>query len=573
MSAPGTLIEEFTANVDAVLTEDLTALADLSADERVDRYRELEEAEETFLEAFTGTHADFLTAAERNRLRADVRLARLFLAASFHDEGGPPARIPDEFSERERRAVVDFDRYRAFDALDSDEVADRIARMDGELYELVREYHDTQLANLDDLLESDDVHRDVLERLVDRYEERLETVRAGVFTYVEEHGLTHAVDEVEAAVRASADAAADRRAATAPLDGPAVSTDATNREAVDALDDYLGDLEERIDRLTDSLADLDGVAVGQDSDAATVVETERDRILDAKRDLDAARSRAELERDRLTEDATADAVPRVSAALARVYELDYLGRFDASMHDVETLVTPDGPVDAPTDWSGASAVRDDQTVLHDHDADPDAHPRNREVRYEVGGGGFLSFARQPALVVQVACRAHLDSFARDGFDDRPADLDDALAVVAPVVETAERNDTHHLVAVASPTGWTDRARETVTGETPRSRFGPRVSVCLVDLREGDLHYDASDAVVAENAHLFEHSLDDERVATCVDAIRTRLTDPTTTHVRLRDVTEDGFDDRVVRRAFDRLATDGFGTVVDVEDHGRCLSLD
>ncbi|MEE6210154.1 hypothetical protein U3A55_08310 [Salarchaeum sp. III] len=566
MTSPTDRIDDITASVDAVVSRDLDALADWSASERVDRYERLADEEREFVAAFTGPHADFLTDAERARIRADIVLARLFLAASFDDESRPSP-LDSEFSDRELQAVADFDRYKAFDALDPDGVADRIERMDGELYELVRDYHDTQLADLDALLTADDVHRDVMDRLADRYHDRLETVRAGVFAYVESHGLTRAMDEVESAVRATADAAAERRAATEPLDGRVSADDA------DALDSYVETLNERIERLDDTRRDLDALSVPEDSDAGAVVDAERERLDDARRDLTAARSRAALERDRRTAATPGETVAPVSASLARVFELDYLGRFDTSMRDADTLVTPDGSVTAPADEAGESAVRDARRFFENRDVDPDAMPRNRHVRYELGNDGVFSFARDPTLVVQVACHASLDAYVDSGFDDRPAGLRDVLDVLAPVVEDAERDDTHYLVAVASPTGWSADARETVTGDTPRSRFGASVSVCLVDLREGALHYDDGDPVVDENSHLFEHGVDDERIDECTAAVRERVTDPSATHVRLADVAADGYADRVVRRAFDRLAADGYGTVVDVEGHGLCLSAD
>jgi len=183
--------DDLTAHVDVVLGEDLAALQRMSERARIERYNALKSNEETLLWEFSQDCSDFLTDAERARVRGRFRLARLLIAASFYssDDGAVPQAMQGDFIEQELQAVVDFDRYRKFDALSEEQIEKQIRRTEGEAYELVKGYTSTQIANIEELLEHPDVQQDVMARLMERYEDRREKIRRAFFIYVEVHGL------------------------------------------------------------------------------------------------------------------------------------------------------------------------------------------------------------------------------------------------------------------------------------------------------------------------------------------------------------------------------------------------
>jgi hypothetical protein len=193
-----------------ILGEDLASLKKMPESSRIDRYNTLKQHEEEFMWEFTRDCPDFVTTNEREQVRSKFRLARLLLTASFYDEGNLPRALEDDFIETELQAVVDFDRYKRFDALSKDQIEEKIRRMEGEVYELVTEYTSTQIRNMDELMDDPDVQQDVMERLLARYEDRREKIRQGFFVYVETHGLGHMIESIEEAIQAVTDASEER---------------------------------------------------------------------------------------------------------------------------------------------------------------------------------------------------------------------------------------------------------------------------------------------------------------------------------------------------------------------------
>ena len=182
-------LSELTHAADRILNEDLAALQRMSELARLDRYESITRDEEALRWEFTKECSGFLTSSEEDRLRGELRLARLLLAASFYAEGEVPESIADDFIQPELQAVVDFDRFKRFDTLDESQLEARIQRLDGEVTELLETYADSTVANIDTLLENPDVQQDVIDRLLDRYEDRRERVRQAIFLYAETHGL------------------------------------------------------------------------------------------------------------------------------------------------------------------------------------------------------------------------------------------------------------------------------------------------------------------------------------------------------------------------------------------------
>lgn len=634
-------VEAMTFVADEILRDDLAGLAGMNDRRRIERYNDIEEDLHELRWEFPRECPDTLTDGEADQLRSRLRLAQLMIVASFHRDGDVPESLSEEFAEAALDAAVDFERYKQFDALSEDQINRRIRRMEGEVYELVTEYTDTQLANMDELLESADVRQDVMERLSDRYEDRLEKIREGFYTYVEERGLSGTVEAIEDAITSVSEsqqtrenveqqiaaeiesvteelesgfrrqrAALDNRlrelegeVADAGTDPETIRREIERLEIDDASDEReeltaaietvrsqaskIGTKIDELEEARDESADADsgvaeevaGVVDGELERLRTQrseVREEVERLREERERVEAANSELDDRRERLTERVeeieTAvgdgsegiDGEGVVTPTVARLLELDYVGRFETAVHEAPTIRTADGSFDVPEGyWGERSGRRNDRPRLARHlddDQDPERFPVNRTARFEITDSRLLGLRSEPEMVVEATVLSDLEAHATAGFDAAPASLDDLLSHVNRTVHEAESEEIDFLLGIASPTGWADAVRDRIVdGNVSRTRFSRRVSVVLVDLRDGSLIYDDSDPVAAENARLFELPVDDERVRDCVAAVERRFDGgPTQDQVSLAGVAADaGFDSHVVKRAFDHLAGRGY----------------
>lgn len=655
-------LDDLLFTVDNVLGEDIASLQRMPERRRIDLYNEIESDRQEFTWEFKREYGDQLSSAEADRIEGRFTLAQLLLAASFHREGEVPKPLDEKFIEAELQAVVDYDRYKMFDALDEEQIAEKVRRMEGEVYELATEYTSTQLANMDELLENPEVQQDVMERLADRYDDRREKVRHGFFVYVENRGIPGMVEAIEDAVTAVNESRDEREAIRETLreelaeleqsldDRVREQRERIEREvrsverelasqsvSADELDDRLDQLAEETGGLSDAQAEAleeltDRIERTSDLESKLerrIAELETVREEAAEADREAAREEAtelieeelsalreqrdelrgeidSLRREREGMEAAADSLEErredlesrvesieasvetagegegieaenlVTGTIARLLELDYLGRFDTTMHETERLYTPDGEFEVPEGyWDGRGERRSAEPrladLLADRDDEPrtDAYPANRRARYWLTDTRHMGLTRETKLVVEAVVYSHLEAYAENDFDTRPVDLEDLLNLVNDTVREAEAAEQPYLVAVASPTGFTDRALSEL-GDG--GQFSRHLSLVLVDLGSGDLHFDASDDLAANNERLFTVPVDAERTDDCAARIRELAEDPATTSVLVSDLT-DQFDSHVVKRAFDRLEADGVGTQLYVDEYGLGLHFE
>ena len=510
-------LTELTHTADRILNEDLAALQRMPELTRLDHYESITRDEEALRWEFTKECSGFLTSTEEDRLRGELRLARLLVAASFYADGEVPESIAGDFIEPELQAVVDFDRFKRFDTLDESQLEARIQRLDGEVTELLETYADSTVANIDSLLENPDVQQDVIDRLLDRYEQRRKRVRQAIFLYAETHGLDTlggdlAVDDL------------DRQANTAD------------------------------DRLTATAGGgHDDVAVDTTAQAAT----------------------GRVGADSTTQAADTADSDTVTAATARLFELDYLGRFATSLSETETIQLPDEQVSIPDGyWEGRCSRRNERDrmaeLLEPTGGDVAAHPVNPTARYTITDSKYFGLATETRMVIEATVYSHLSHHAQTGADDTPAGVDDLVAIVGEAVAEAADRTTPYLLGIASPTGWTERVVDYVQDDDlSRTRYEAAISVCLIDLQDGELIYDATDAVVAENAALFERAVQADAVADCVDTLRSRHLEGLGRETLLLTaaVEETGYDRHIVRQALSQLAADGDGEVFSMDEQG------
>jgi|GEM_PF-2332627 hypothetical protein len=516
-------LADVTHTANRILNEDLAALKRMPEERRLDRYEQLTADEDEFRWEFTKECNGFLTGTEEDRLRGELRLAQLLVASSFYADGEVPDPIAGDFIEPELQAVVEFDRFKTFDTLDDDQLDERIRRLDGEVAELIEEYASTQIANIDDLLDNPEVQQDVVECLLERYENRRERIRAGVSRYAETHGLDQVSTSIQADMAAGAEIEADGTGSP-PGDGATATLSGDQQPAGNA-------------------------AAGPESPPAGGDER--------------------------------DGTDVVTAGTARLFELDYLGRFATTMYEIDRIQLPDETFQVPRDyWDGRHGRRDEadqmEALLADHGGgDLDAHPHNPSARYEITAPKYFGLGKQTRMVIEATVYSHLETHASDGYDATPAGVDDLVSVVGDAVREAASENTPYLLGIASPTGWTDEVVSHVRDDDlSRTRYSRQVSVCLIDLRRGTLIYDESDPVVADNTGLFERSVNAEAVANCVSLLREEYVDSlehgSVLLTELVDATE--FDRHVVKQAFARVEDDGDAEQFYLDEQGLALDF-
>ena len=635
---------------------DLAALQRMPERSRIEKYNEIKADEEELRWEFGKECPNYLTSDSKERIAGELTLSRLLLAASFYKDDEVPAAMGDDFIEAELEAVVEFDRFKQFDALDEAQIEERVRRMEGEVYELVQEYTSTQIANMDELIDNAEVQQGVIERLVDRYDDRRERIRQGFFVYVETHGLEHMVESIEDAVGAVSESTAEREQIQQLLEEEFADLEATLEsgfekqklnvetklsrvereiasEAVDtatvqrqlqqieAVDDdaiarldtalsrtreLKSRLDQKIEQLTAAREDaMSSDMEGAGQDAADVVDAELNRLRDQRSELEQEINRLESEREEIKsarerldqrqqsltqraeevestgEEGGIDGSDVVTASTARLFEMDYLGRFETNMFEVPSITLPNEVFEIPDGyWEGRSERRSEATrmtnLLQEYDSGPsETHPTNPTARYTITESKYLGLSERAKMIVEATVVSHLEPHAINGFDSEPANLEDLLSFVNSAVDEASDEEIPYLLGIASPTGWTEQVQDLVVDDDiARTRFSRHVSVCLVDLKSGSLMYDSSDPVITENIGLFERAVQAENVEECVSMIRSEYAaDLGRETVMLEEIVEETeYESHVIKQAFDRLESNGDGEQFYVDERGLAIDF-
>jgi len=268
----------------------------------------------------------------------------------------------------------------------------------------------------------------------------------------------------------------------------------------------------------------------------------------------------------------------VTAKMARLFEMDYIGRFDTSMHEAETVHTPDGPFRVPDGyWRNRSERRSNRGYMQNLlEADnPGLYPANASSRYEITESSVLGLGSTTEMVLEARVVSNLHTYAENGFNAAPAGVDLVLSIANDIIAEAEDGEYEYILALASPTGWSEQVEEELLdGKFATMRYSRYLSLCLVDLQDGSVLYDESDGLLRENIQLFELHTDSERVAACVETIREEyVEDIGQESVLLRDVvSEYDFDQQTVKRAFNQLEEEDAGEQLYLDELGMSLNV-
>ncbi|WP_161596595.1 coiled-coil domain-containing protein [Salinigranum halophilum] len=627
---------------------DLASLSAVGERRRREMHNKLKANKQELIDEFIFECPKTLEGDQQDVVRSRFELARLMIVASFAWTGDGididqiPVDLQGEFPDMAIETVGEFERYKQFSELDEDQINRRIRRLEGEVYELVKEYTSTQLSDLDDLLESSDVPGDIMRRLSERYDDRLEKMRQGFYMYVEEQGMVQMIGAIEDAMetvseaqetsakvdqelaakidhlseqlsrgferqeqqrrrelqaveRELASSSPDLEAIDRKLESLNVGTNESHNQALKKLQRAIAeteslreDLESNLDKLhevredsgstgTDELASQ--VASIVDSEVAELetqreeVSAEIERLQQERTRLEASREHVQQRQQELQErineiessvsddEGGLDGESVVTPTVARLLEMDYIGRFETSVHEARSIRLREEARKIPEGyWESRSERRNERPRLAEflnESQNPEQFPVNTSARFTIDSSGFLGLGGSAEMVLEAAVCSDLEALATNGFDASPATLDDLLEHVNQSVYEAEMTEVDILLGIASPTGWSDSVREQIMqGELARTKYSRRLSIVLVDARTGELTYDASDPVASENARLFELPIDEELLADCEAAVEGRFdTAGFASEGVILDtvVEEDGYSPHIVKRTFDRLS--------------------
>ncbi|WP_321416505.1 hypothetical protein [uncultured Methanomethylovorans sp.] len=271
----------------------------------------------------------------------------------------------------------------------------------------------------------------------------------------------------------------------------------------------------------------------------------------------------------------------IPADLAKLYEMDYIGRFDMKMYSfpIEIRNPINGKNYKVTSWNGDHTKTDDKYKIHELLKDsltvPEIEsqlPLNIRSRYEIKERTFRIFGKkEPKTVVEAIIFNHWKEYAMNGFDTKSVTLSELNGILVHAINNAEKGKYFHLICIVSPTGWDSKIKTYLQSEEFSKNYVSRyISLCLVDSETGELLYNKTDERIKDYIKLFEPETDLEKVIKCKRLIKNEY--EFADHVILdKFVEETKMDARIVRKALHELEAEGYGQVLYVSGVGLVLN--
>jgi len=270
----------------------------------------------------------------------------------------------------------------------------------------------------------------------------------------------------------------------------------------------------------------------------------------------------------------------IPADLAKLYEMDYIGRFDMKMYSfpIEIRNPINGKNYKVSSWNGDHTKTDDKYKIHELLKNsltvPEIEyqlPLNIRSRYEIKERTFRIFVhKEPRTVVEAIIFNHWKEYAVNGFDTKPVTLSELNGILVHAINNAEKGKYFHLICIVSPTGWDSKIKTYLQSEEFSKNFVSRhISLCLVDSETGELLYNKTDERIKDYIPLFEPETDIERVVKCKRLIKTEY--EFADHVILDKLVEETrMDARIVRKALYDLEAEGYGKMIYIDQVGLVL---
>ena len=541
-------------------------------------------------------------------------LARLLLATSswVNQEDNP---MMSGFGENELKLVRDFERYHIFDILTIDEAVEKIARKKEGFYELITDYYELGYGNLDTLLDDPTILKDLKIAFKNRYMTVQHKIEQITFGCIERYGLSWLKSGILVKVEES-EAMRERVIVEGKQRLRELESRLTEFESIDdenlTLTNRISQLEGELlkesvekegaertlesltaerDRLAGRFAAMDRVWAdqldaiearrqeieAQEQELQVRMEQERaeDRRLlaneimeldnlkrglaEKENALNSEKKATQLKKgeieDRLREIGEVIAgkpLRLVTDEDAKLYELNYIARFDAKMHEFPIRIY--NPIE---DKNYRINSWGDGHVRMSAGSGGGLGPLNPRSVYAVEARKYKVFGEKvKKVVVEAVSFSHLDEHKEYGFDTRRVGLSEFLSILGGSIPDAEDGQYLHVVGVASPTGWDERVVSEIQSEEFAHNYVSRfVSVCLVDSVTGEVFYNPADERIAAFVEFFRPEFDRERV----ERVRQFVLDAflVKDYVLLEDAVSGSGEARdIVHRAFTGLVDSG-----------------
>lgn len=374
-----------------------------------------------------------------------------------------------------------------------------------------------------------------------------------------------------------------------------------NYSSIDkVLDERIREVESKRKMLEEKEKELlqakNNIKTEMENENRKILQNELDKITQMKSDIEsqseaiaAEKKSLEFQKEEMNEKFNfikkaiegSDTVTRfIPTDLAKLYEMDYIGRFDMKMYDFPISIK--NPIDNKqynvNSWDDNHSKLNDLHKIHEtlknkiSISEVESQlPLNVRSRFEIKERTFKIFGRkEPKTIVEAMVFNHWKEYSMNGFDTKPVTLAELNGILVHVINNAEKGKYFHLISIVSPTGWDSKIKTYLQSEDFSKNYVSRyISLCLIDTETGELLYNKSDVRIQDYIHLFEPETDLEKVIKCKKHIKTKY--EYDDHVVLDKIVEEAeLDTRIVRKAFHDLEAEGYGNILYIDGVGIVL---
>jgi len=426
--------------------------------------------------------------------------------------------------------IMDFEEYKMFDRLTVDQIVEFINRREGKVYELVKEYYEKQYNVLDKSWGQ--LLGDMTAAVERRYRARREKIEQAVLEYIKRIGLIRTLMEIEEAVKKAIEAGEARREASKELksveelESKVAREIESLREAIrsalsaereaeyEELLKRLSEEENRVKSIHDKLRGI--LAKLEDKqkemqDLSARVRGDGKELVDAE--IDALSNYIEKLLSKIREyEALINSMNAEKEALqSRLKELE------ESIRGVEEghLISLDETCALISSylmrvWTKIGG----EVEIYNPVAGSKERVKSWSVKKFVeepvcGNAGLVAglekglLSKRKRVVLEVSVIADWDEFKRKGYHSKPVDVGRVATLVSDRLREAISENYYHILVVASPTGFTRKAVEYVTGEYYKRFSSTNLTVYLLDLAMGRLYYNDMDQGAVLNKYIVE----------------------------------------------------------------------
>ena len=300
-------------------------------------------------------------------------------------------------------------------------------------------------------------------------------------------------------------------------------------------------------------------------------------LFEEKRDVELNKNKIAEKLDQITEVISGKSLRFVTREDAKLYELNYIARFDEKMHQFPLkLCNPLEKKDYKIkSWQNhyRSDSREEAFSEDKSYSEVETNPLNSRSVYLVEEKKFkLVGEKVKKIAIEALSYNHLRDFVEYGFDTSRATLSEFLIELSRSISNAEIGKYLHIMGIASPTGWDERViKEIESTEFAHNYVSRYVSVCLIDSVTGEVYYNPADERMESFIEFFKPEFDREKV----EGVKNHVLDifKKKDYAVFGDVVEETGEERsIVNKAFYDLEGEGKGRTRYIKDIGLVIEV-